>query len=237
MTPIFATVTMITGSWNANPSPSISVRKNDSVSFPSGCQLKISERMATTPHNFYPVCDGSMDNIVGVVATRELWRRQLVGEPIDIHAAMETPLFIPEGTSMLSAMEQLRNLRSPMAIVMDEYGGVSGLITLNDVVADLVGDPSDTTTAEQGKIVRREDGSMLVDGDYAAHEVIELLGITELPGEAESRYETLGRFIVNQLGEIPQPGDFVEHGSYRFEVMDMDGNRIDKVLIQNIEPI
>jgi putative hemolysin len=178
-----------------------------------------------------------MDNIVGVVATRELWRRQLVGEPIDIHAAMETPLFIPEGTSMLSAMEQLRNLRSPMAIVMDEYGGVSGLITLNDVVADLVGDPSDTTTAEQGKVVRREDGSMLVDGDYAAHEVIELLGITELPGEAESRYETLGGFIVNQLGEIPQTCDFVEHGSYRFEVMDMDGNRIDKVLIQNIEPI
>ena len=190
------------------------------------------QRMAETPHNFYPVCDGSTDRIVGVVATRELWRRHIAGESADIWAAMEEPLFVPEIAPVLSVVEQMRHLRSPMAIVIDEYGGVEGLLTFNDVLSDVVGEVDDLTHSGHKGAVQRDDGSWLLDGGFPAHEVIELFELRSLPGEAESRYETIGGFIVDQLGEIPSAGAHVAFGGYRFEVMDMDGNRIDKVLVQ-----
>ncbi len=189
-------------------------------------------RMADTPHNFYPVCDGTTDNVLGVVATRELWRRQIAGEPIDIRAAMEPALFVPEIAPVLSVVDQMRHLRSPMAIVVDEYGGVEGVLTFNDVLSDVVGEVDDPTQTGHKGAVQRDDGSWLLDGVFPAHEVMELFDLDTLPGEAESRFETLGGFIVDQLGKIPATGEHVDFGGYRFEVVDMDGNRIDKVLVQ-----
>jgi putative hemolysin len=189
-------------------------------------------RMAETPHNFYPVCDGSADNVVGVVAMRELWRRHLTGEPIDLRAAMETPLFVPEIAPVLSVVEQMRHQRSPIAVVVDEYGGVEGVITFNDVISDVVGEVDDPTQTNLRGAVQRADGSWLLDGVFPAHEVIQLLPLEDLPGEAESRFETIGGFIIDQLGDIPEAGAYVTYGGFRFEVMDMDGHRIDKVLVQ-----
>jgi putative hemolysin len=186
-------------------------------------------------HNFYPVCDGSTDNIVGVVATRELWRRHIAGEPTDVRAAMEAPLFVPEIAPVLSVVEQMRHLRSPMAIVIDEYGGVEGLLTFNDVISDVIGEVDDHTDSGHKGAVQRDDGSWLLDGIFPAHEAIELLELKALPGEAESRFETIGGFIVDQLGHIPEAGAHVTFGGYRFEVMDLDGNRIDKVLVQKLK--
>jgi len=193
------------------------------------------KRMADTPHNFYPVCEGTTDNVLGVVATRELWRRQIAGEPIDFRAAMETALFVPEIAPVLSVVDQMRHLRSPMAIVVDEYGGVEGVLTFNDVLSDVVGEVDDPTQTGHKGAVQRDDGSWLIDGVFPAHEVMELFELESLPGEAESRYETLAGFIVDQLGEIPDTGEHVDFGGYRFEVVDMDGNRIDKVLVQKRE--
>lgn len=187
--------------------------------------------MARTPHNFFPVCDGSTDNVVGVVATRELWRRQLSGESTGIRDAMEPALFVPEIAPMLSIIEQMRHQRSPIAIVIDEYGGVEGLLTFNDVLSDLVGEIDDPNRTNVKGGVRRDDGSWLLDGVFSAHEVRELFDIDTLPGEDEGRFETIAGFVMDRLGHIPAAGERFVWNGFRFEVVDMDGVRIDKILV------
>jgi len=192
--------------------------------------------MGETPHNFYPVCEGSTDNVVGVVATRELWRRQVTGESTSIHEAMQPALFVPEVAPILTVIDQMRHARAAMAIVVDEYGGIEGLLTFNDVLSDVVGeiDDPDRTNVKGG--VRREDGSWLLDGVFPAHELRELFDIESLPGEDEGRYETIGGFVMDQLGHIPSPAESFTWDAWTFEVMDMDGIRIDKVLVRPHNP-
>ncbi len=187
--------------------------------------------MATTPHNFYPVCEGSTDLVIGVVATRELWRRHIMGESVDIREAMGPALFVPEIAPIVTVIEQMRHQGVVMAIVVDEYGGVEGLVTLNDVLSDIVGeiDDPDATNIKGGD--RRDDGSWLLDGVFPAHELRELLSIESLPGEDEGRFETIGGFVMNQLGHIPSPAESFVWEGVRYEVVDMDGFRIDKVLV------
>jgi putative hemolysin len=190
--------------------------------------------MAETPHNFYPVCEGSTDNVVGVVATRELWRRHLSGESIDISEAMVPALFVPEISPILAVIDQMRHSRASMAIVVDEYGGVEGLLTFNDVLSDVVGEIDDPNRTNVKGGVRRDDGSWLLDGVFPVHELRELFDIESLPGEEEGRFETVGGFVMDQLGEIPSPADSFIWDAFRFEVMDMDGIRIDKVLVTRV---
>lgn len=192
--------------------------------------------MAEKPHNFYPVCEGSADHVVGVVATRELWRRQVNGEPTDLRSAMEPALFVPEISSILPIIDQMRHQRSSIAIVIDEYGGVEGLLTLNDVLSDLVGEIDDLHRTNVKGGIQRDDGSWLLDGVFPAHELQELFNIGELPGENEGRFETLGGFVMDQLGSIPSSADSFTWTTFRFEVVDMDGIRIDKVLVSPITP-
>jgi putative hemolysin len=187
--------------------------------------------MAESPHNFYPVCDGSTDNVVGIVATRELWRRQLNGEPTLIREAMAPALFVPEVAAIPGVMDQMRHSRSAMAIVVDEYGGIEGLLTFNDVLSDVVGEIDDPHRTNVKGGVRRDDGSWLFDGEFPAHELREVLDIGSLPGEDEGRYETIGGFVMDQLGHIPNAAEGFNWGDFRYEVMDMDGNRIDKVMV------
>jgi len=187
--------------------------------------------MANTPHNFYPVCEGSTDNVIGVIATRELWRRQVSGESTEIREAMEPALFVPENAPMFSIIDQMRDRRSAIAIVIGEYGGVEGLLTFNDVLSDLVGEIDDPHRTNVKGGVRRDDGSWLLDGVFPAHEVRELFDIDALPGEDEGRFETIAGFLMDQLGHIPTASEDVAWNGYRFEVVDMDGVRIDKVLV------
>lgn len=187
--------------------------------------------MANTPHNFYPVCEGNTDHVIGIVATRELWRRHLNGEPTDVRLAMEPALFVPEIAPVITVIDQMRHQRSPMAIVVDEYGGVEGVLTLNDVLSDVVGEIDDPHATNIKGGVKRDDGSWLLDGVFPAHELRELLGIESLPGEDEGRFETVGGFVMDQLGHIPSPAESFEWDGVRYEVMDMDGFRVDKVLV------
>lgn len=189
-------------------------------------------RMAEAPHNFYPVCDGSSDNVVGVVTTRELWRRQVAGESTGIRDAMTPAIFVPELSPIFSVMETMRQQRASMVLVVDEHGGVEGLLTLNDVVGDIFGE---LETSEEAGITTRDDGSWLVDGVMPAHEVRERLDIESLPGEDERRFETIGGFVMDQLGHIPDAGEHVIHAGHRFEVMDMDGHRVDKIMIEQLD--
>jgi putative hemolysin len=193
------------------------------------------ERMRLATHSHYPVCEASTDNVIGVVSTRDLWQQHLRGEPFDLRRVMRQPHFVPEIAPALSVIEQMRALRTRDAIVVDEYGGVAGLITMTDVLSDVVGElDSETNTGIKGSTLR-DDGSWLLDGNFPAHETRELLDIDELPGEEEGRFETIGGFVMDQLGHIPTAGEHVEVEGYRIEVVDMDGNRIDKLLVERPE--
>lgn len=189
-------------------------------------------RMANTHFQVYPICDGSTDNVVGVVNTRELWHQYVGDKSISIRESMRPALFVPEIAPVLSVLQQMRDNKAAIAIVIDEYGGVEGLLTVNDVIGGVV----DEIGAHEGEdviegAVRREDGSWLVDGVLGAHEVREIFDIKKLEGEDEGRFETIGGFILDQLGHIPVEGEFVEVDGHRIEVIDMDGHRIDKVTI------
>lgn len=188
--------------------------------------------MQEAAHSHYPICDGSTDNVVGMVSTRALWQQALRGEAIDFRSVMSKPFFIPEIAPVLTVVEQMRRTGTRDAIVVDEYGGVAGLLTLNDVLSDVVGElDEDTNTGIKGSI-RRDDGSWLLDGNFPAHETRELLDIDELPGEEDGHFETIGGFVMDQLGHIPTAGEHVRVEGYRIEVVDMDGHRIDKLLVQ-----
>jgi putative hemolysin len=193
-------------------------------------------RMAASAHHAFPVCEGSLDRVLGVVSVKDLWRRALAGEPTDPREAMAEPLFVPEAAPIPTVVERFRQTGTHLALVVDEYGGVEGLLTLNDVLAAIVGDlePADATGGPRA--VRRTDGSWLLDGGLPAHEVREVLAIESLPGEEAGEYETLGGFVMARLGRIPAPGDATDWAGLRFEVVDMDGNRVDKVLAAPAAP-
>lgn len=190
--------------------------------------------MATSSHSHYPVCEGSTDNVVGMVSTRELWDQALKGDDLDIREAMSSAHFVPEVAPVLSVLEQMRVSGASDAMVVDEHGAVVGMITLDDMLSDVVGElDEDSNTGIKGS-TRRDDGSWLLDGNFPAHEMRELLEIRDVPGEQEGNFETVGGFVMDQLGHIPKEGETVDIEGYRIEVIDMDGNRIDKLLVQKV---
>ena len=178
----------------------------------------------------YPVAHGRLDHVAGVVRSRDLLAQCLKGEPLDIAAALLPPLLVPESVPALNLLELLRRERTEMALVIDEYGGIEGMVTLTDILEALVGDIATQETGPD-EIVRREDGSWLVDGRITVDELKELLGRRELPEEDERRYTTMAGFILAMLGRVPATGESFSWEGYRFEVVDMDGARVDRVLI------
>lgn len=187
-------------------------------------------RMADSPHELYPVCDNSPDNVVGIISSQDLWHSQVIGQSTSIRQVMKPALFVPEISPVLSVLQQMQENDAPMAIVIDEYGGVEGLMTVTDVLEDLVEDIDATDGGDVEGATRRHDGTWLLDGAFPAHELRELFDIEHLEGEENGRFETVGGFIMDQLGRIPVAGEHVSAEGYRIEVVDMDGHRIDKLL-------
>jgi len=181
-------------------------------------------------HSRFPVCRGELDQVVGVVGAKDLLAAALTGAPLDLAAHLRPPLLVPESTPVLRALERFREAGEHLAVVVDEYGGTAGLVTVQDVLEAIVGDLPGTRPVGEVDAVRRPDGSWLLDGGAAADEVAALLGLPDLPGEAERHYRTLGGLVLAELGRVPAPGDTVTWGGWRFEVVDMDGRRVDKVL-------
>lgn len=179
----------------------------------------------------FPVCQGSLDEVLGVVQVTDLLADCLSGEPFDLTNSLEQPLFIPESTRGLKVLEQFQETGNHIALIVDEYGVIQGLVTLNDVLEAIVGDMPRFDESETPQIVQREDGSWLMDGVLTIDELKELFEIDEFPGEKQGNYHTLAGFIITYLGKIPTAAEYFEWEGLRFEIMDMDGNRIDKVLI------
>ena len=198
---------------------------------PEETRRKITE----SGHTQFPVGQGSLDNILGVVQSKDLLTRCLANQlPVDLKAVLQRPLLVPETKPVLQAIELFRESRKHIALVIDEYGGLQGMVTINDILEGIVGDLPAMGEAAPGA-VQREDGSWLLDGLMPVDEFKEILQVGELPGEERGYYHTLGGFVMTHLGRIPSAADHFEWNGLRFEVVDMDGRRVDKVLVMPVQ--
>lgn len=181
-----------------------------------------------SPHSRFPAGRGSLDKVVGMVRAKDLLDGALHGQPINLNGCIREVLFIPETATASHALELFKQSTRHVALVISEYGGVEGLITLNNLIEQIIG----TIEAPQAK--QRDDGSWLMDGLLPVNELKDRFNLKDLPGETEGYYQTLGGFMMTQLGRIPSTADHFEWGGLRFEVVDMDGKRVDKVLVQRV---
>jgi putative hemolysin len=187
-------------------------------------------KMAASPHHRFPVARESLENVLGLVESKDLLMRTLSGQPFDIQAALRPALYVPDSASPLTVLEMFRTEPDHMALVVDEYGEVRGMVTLTGILEAIVGALPARGEVPEPKFVRREDGSWLIDGMLSVEELKDLLGIGQLPEEEEG-YETLAGFVLYRLGRVPRIADHFEWNDLRFEIVDMDGNRIDRVLV------
>lgn len=190
----------------------------------------LRERLRLAIRSRFLVSKGSLDRVLGVVRADDILAVTLADAPFDLEAHLRQPLFVPSTMPVLGLLQAFQSSDVHIAIVLDEFGSVQGVATLNDILQDLVApDPGSLPEADSG-IVRREDGSLLVDGTVPVEEVEAVTG-NALPAERRQSYRTIGGFVMTQLGHIPRTGEHFELDGFRFEVVDMDGRRIDRVLI------
>jgi putative hemolysin len=187
----------------------------------------VRARMIAQPRDAYLVCRGGLDRVAGAVRVRDLWEQAVRGEPMDIAAALQQPLFVPENTRALHMLELFRESPAGVAVVVDEYGGVQGVLTRDDLMEDVAWETAPTDP----QVVRRDDGTWLVDAGMSVDDFREAMGLDERRDEDRGRYRTVGGLIVTSLGRIPHVGEHVESEGLRLEVVDMDGPRVDKVLV------
>jgi len=190
------------------------------------------EIVATSGHSSFPVVRDSRDHVLGIVQARELFAQTLRGGVVDVAAAVKPALLVPAVTPVLLILERMRQQRSTVALVIDEYGALQGMVTATDLLEALVGEmPRIGPPGTAPEVVRRSDGSWLLDGALPVEEVRIVLGLDELPGEHDIVVGTLGGFVMANLGRVPREGDRFEWRGWSFEVMDMDERRVDKVLV------
>jgi putative hemolysin len=191
-------------------------------------QDTIRKKIIDSPHSQFPVAQDSLDNAVGLLMAKDCLARVLNGQPIVVEEMMHRPLIVPESISTLQLLESFRENPAQVALVSNEYGSILGLVTQNELLETLVGELQSPEPPGEPEAVQREDGSWLVNGAMAADDFCELVGLSDLPNR--NQYDTMAGFVLMQLQRIPQAGDHFEWNGCRFEIMDMDGRRIDKIL-------
>ena len=193
-------------------------------------------QVVASSHSQFPVARGILDNIVGMVKEKDLLACCVSGKPLNLSDVARPPLFVPGAIPAFRLLELFKKSRTHMALVVDEYGDVEGLVTINDFFEDLVGEVASADKPQERHAVQRPDGSWLIDGKMPAHDFKELLNLTKLPGEERGSYLTLGGFVMMKIGRIPVPPDSFEAVGLRFEVAEMDGKRVNKVIVQTLPP-
>ncbi len=186
-------------------------------------------------HSRYPVCRGGLDDVLGVISAQNLLQQSMKGEPLALTQGLLPPVFVPETLSGMELLEHFRGGDAQFVFVVDEYGEVQGMITVRDVLEAITGEFTHPS-AEDGWAVQRTDGSWLFDGLIPVPELKDRLALKELPEEDRGRYNTLAGMIMLLLGRLPNTADSVEWGGWRFEVVDLDGKRVDKVLATTLPP-
>ena len=198
----------------------------------SETEAEIRNRLAESPHKRMVVCRDGLEHVVGVLRTSDLLKGALRGEPLAIEPFVTPALYVPASVTTTQLLETFRRARQQCALMVDEYGELQGLVTLTDVLTSIVGDLPNSDTPEEQDIVVREDGSWLADGSITVERLKTFLKMSaDLPGEEEHAFNTLGGFMMYMLGRVPVASDHFEFADWRFEVVDMDCNRVDKVLI------
>lgn len=196
----------------------------------------IRQRLSDSPYTRVVLCRGGLDHVIGVLRISDLIKPLFENEPLRLTQKAYLPLYIPRGVSVPTLVEHFRRAGQLMALVVDEYGVIEGVVTLADVMAAIVGElPS--RHSEEDEIVQRKDGSWLVSGSVGGAQFREVLGIEMvLPGEKEHVFQTMGGFMMYMLRRIPAVADQIQVGDYLFEVVDMDRNRVDKILVTKCLP-
>ena len=196
------------------------------------------QTIVDSPFSRLVVCRDGLEHVVGVLQKSDLLKAALPGGGVmvsDLEAVLRPPLYVPESVTTQQLLESFRRARLQFALIVDEYGDVQGLVTLTDVLAAIVGELSVPEAPEDRDMLQREDGSWLVDGDVGIERLKSVLDIgDDLPGEEERSFNTIGGFIMHVLGRIPMATDHFVAAGWRFEVMDMDRNRVDKVLLARV---
>ncbi|MDO4232020.1 MAG: hemolysin family protein [Lautropia sp.] len=192
-------------------------------------------RVADHEHSRFPVCRGGLDDILGIIHTKQLLAQSLRGESIDFSENLAEALYVPETLTGMELLENFRNSNTQIALVLDEFGEVQGLVTLQDLLEAITGEfasPGD----EDSWALQREDGSWLLDGLIPIPELKDRLHLVSVPEEDKARYQALSGMLMLLLGRMPQTGDIIEWENWKLEVVDMDGKRIDKVLATQMKP-
>jgi putative hemolysin len=193
------------------------------------------ERMMQSGRSRYPVCRGSLDEVIGVVAAHTLLPPLAQGLKPDLNEHLKAPVFVPETLSGMELLEHFRQSSADMVFVVDEYGAVQGLITERDLLEAITGEFG-VSSGEEAWATQRADGSWLIDGLIPIPELKDRLDIKEMPEEDRGRYNTLAGMVMLLLGRLPNTTDSVDWDGWRFEVVDLDGKRVDKLLVQRIGP-
>jgi putative hemolysin len=192
----------------------------------------IKETINSTTYSRIPLCDGSIDQVIGIIRVKDFFRNSEKGKELSLTELATDPIFIPENLSAIKILERFRETKIHLAIVVDEFGSTEGMITLHDLIENILGELPERYEQHEVLIFEREDGSLLIDGGILIDELRDKLNIRfEDPDE----YYTLGGYIMFMLNKIPQSGDKFSSGNYNFEVIDMDGKRVDKVLVSKSE--
>lgn len=191
-------------------------------------------RLIESPHSVIPVCRNGLDNVLGVVEAKDLLRRALSGDELKLTAAIRPANYIPKSLSPVQLLEEFKRSKIALALVVDEYGEVAGLATLKDVMEAIVGDiPSEEADDDEPEAIQREDGTWLLDGTLTIEKFKQLFDVETLPDEATGNFHTIGGFVMLQLGHVPRATDHFEWDKLYFEVVDMDKNRVDKILVSS----
>lgn len=187
-----------------------------------------------SPHSRFPVCNNSVDNVVGIVSAKQILSQSIARKEIQLGKLLKPCNFVPDSLTGMELLEHFRTSGSQMVFVVDEYGELKGMVTLQDMMDALTGEINQDDNDDNKMVIRREDGSLLLDGLLPVIDMKDVLEIRSLPDENDGWYQTLNGLLMYQLGTIPRTNDVVEVAGWRLEIVDMDGKRVDKVLAQRI---
>ncbi len=192
---------------------------------------EVFQFISTHQYSKYVVCERNLDNLIGILDSKEFLLKYHLNTSFELRSILTEPLIVPYSIYSIELFEKFRINKTNIALIVDEHGGTEGLITLHDLIENIVGDIPEKFETPEKEIVRRTDGSYLIDGSTDIRKAAELLSLEF----SVKDYTTLGGFFMERLGKIPKEGDIIKYSSYKFEIVDMDGNRVDKVLVEKSE--
>jgi putative hemolysin len=192
---------------------------------------QVRAKIKESGYSRFPVASGGLDHVTGIVQAKDLLAHYLAGQSVDLQPVLQEPLFVPRTVSALHVLDLFKQSGKHIALVVDEYGGIEGLLTHHDILEAIAGEIAIGEKSKDPKAVQRHDGSWLLDGMLAVEEFKEIFHLEDLPGEKKDAYQTLGGFLFTQMGRVPSVAERFEWSGLRFEIVDMDGKRIDKVLV------